>query len=164
MKNIGIIASGVLGATVLDSLLSQTRPFVVQAPKVSAFVGEWGMNLSLVMIPAIVFCLPGLSNKLPSINQRFALSVFATWFVLVEFRMHFNLPALRELVRQADDHRYDGVGLNAAILVMGWLPSLVATTIMFLLVPAVQHVLWGTDADSDLEPIGNSAIIEDEVT
>ena len=78
--------------------------------------------------------------------------------------MHFSLPALCELARQADDHRYDGIGLNAAILVMGWLPALVATTIMFLLVPAVQHVLWGTDADSDLEPIGNSAFIEDEVT
>ncbi|QDV40692.1 hypothetical protein Enr13x_05270 [Stieleria neptunia] len=92
---------------------------------------------------------------------RIPLAVVVSWFATLEFRMQFNLPALRELASQRDDDMYDGVGLNAALLVMGWLPPLIVTLVMVVVLQLVLAMMRRTardthhdgDAESSAAPI-----------
>lgn len=126
------IAGLIVGAIGIDVLLAWIQPVRLLPVKLCADIGNYGMNASWFLLPAIfVFAPAGPSSK-RNWGARIVLSVLTSWYAVIQFRMSFNLPALRELAYRRDDYMYDGVGMNAALFIMGWIPPLVVTVIMVI--------------------------------
>ena len=92
-----------------------------------AFLGEMGMLASLFLFPAVIVFFPDKVATSFRGAGRIAIAVLISWFGQVEFRTALHGPAVSELARQRNDETYDDIGLNVALLFMGWLPSLLVT-------------------------------------
>lgn len=66
--------------------------------------------------------------------KRLAASVAIGWFFLVIHRSLYASTVAARLAEQRGDLYYDPVGGNAAILVAGWIPVLVSTLVVALLI------------------------------
>ncbi|MCC9656736.1 hypothetical protein [Rhodopirellula halodulae] len=152
MRTLTAIGGFIVGAIAIDVGLGLLNPDRLLPARLCATIGDWGMTASLFVIPALFIFTPATPPHKRSLGLRIPLAILASWFATLEFRMQFNLPALRELARQRDDYMYDGVGMNAALLVMGWLLPLIATLLMVAMLQCAIH--WrrrpdGVVADSD---------------
>ena len=95
-----------------------------------AIIGDWGMTASWTVIPAAFVFAPPKRKATRNWTLRLFLATLFSWYATLVFRMQFNLPATRELARERGDYMYDGVGMNAALLVTGWIPPLVVTVVL----------------------------------
>ncbi|PHQ31592.1 hypothetical protein CEE69_30405 [Rhodopirellula bahusiensis] len=95
-----------------------------------AIIGDWGMTASWTVIPAAFVFTPPKRNATRNWPLRLSLATLTSWHATLVFRMQFNLPATRELARERGDLMYDGVGMNAALLVTGWIPPLIVTAVL----------------------------------
>ncbi|WP_147866610.1 hypothetical protein [Stieleria maiorica] len=133
MRNSFIIGGLILGAISVDLLLAMIRPIRWLPNELCADVGSAGMNASLFLIPAVFVFWPAKSPSGPNWLARIVLSSLTSWYATLQFRMQFNLPALREIAYQSGDYMYDGVGMNAALLATGWIPPLFLTIVLVAL-------------------------------
>ncbi|WP_345689526.1 hypothetical protein [Novipirellula caenicola] len=124
----------------IDVLLGLLNPDRLLPTELCAMIGDWGMTASLFVIPALFIFTPARPPKQRCFAFRIPVAVFTSWFATLEFRMQFNLPALRELASQRGDDMYDGVGMNAALLLMGWFPPLIVTLLMVVVLQFVLAV------------------------
>ena len=83
-------------------------------------------------IPILAFALP-TQNKRRNLTLRFFLSVLATWLGFIIHREMIGRPASFARADANGNEMYDGVGMNAAILFMGWAPALMSTVPVFLI-------------------------------
>jgi|GEM_PF-1327902 len=130
MRPLPAIGVTFIAAVVVDIGLSLLRPSQWLPIPACAAVGDYGTLASLVVVPGLLIFAPVKTLALRSLTLRALLAVMLSWFLIVEFRMFFSLPALREMARLRNDHDYDGVGGNAAVLVGGWILPSIITIIM----------------------------------
>jgi hypothetical protein len=107
-------------------------------PRLAADIGAWGMNLTCLVVPALFVLYPATHSARRRLGVRVVTAVLAAWYLQLVFRMSLNLPALRTMAR-IEDPTYDGVGLNAALFVMGWVPPFIVSLVMVLL---LQIWIW----------------------
>ena len=112
--------------------------------QVQAVVGGWGMIASWTVIPAMFVLMPAKGNATRSWPLRLFLATVIAWYATLVFRMQFDLPATRELARERGDHTYDGVGMNAAVLVTGWIPPLIVTAVLIAVYSIFSRSSGGT--------------------
>ena len=146
MRTLMAIGGFIVCAIAIDVVLGSLNPDRLLPTRLCAAIGDWGMAASLFVIPAVFIFTPATHPHKRSFGRRMPLAVLASWFATVEFRMQFSLPALRELARQREDSMYDGVGMNAALFVMGWLPPLIVTLLMVAILQFATH--WRRRRDS----------------
>ncbi len=120
-----IVIVGCIFALILVELVMGTLPMQARA-----IIGEWGMTASWTALPAAFVFAPPKGNGARNWLLRIILATLISWYATLVFRMQFNLPATRELARERGDYMYDGVGMNAALLVTGWIPPLVVTIVL----------------------------------
>ena len=125
---------------VLIGTVSRLLPTQVQA-----MIGGWGMIASWTVIPAMFVFTPAKRNTTRNWLLRILLATVMSWYATLVFRMQFDLPAARELARERGDHTYDGVGMNAAILVAGWIPPLIVTVVLIAVYSGLTLRRGGTD-------------------
>jgi hypothetical protein len=123
-----------------------------------AVIGGWGMTASWIVIPAAFVLTPAKLNATRNWLLRLILATAISWYATLAFRMQFDLPATRALARERGDYMYDGVGMNAALLVTGWIPPLVVTSVMIAVYSLFTH--RSGVADDDAAPSGT----EDKAT
>ncbi|MGB7323331.1 MAG: hypothetical protein WBD31_00565 [Rubripirellula sp.] len=155
MRTPFIIAALIACAIGVEALLAMIHPVGLLPLQLCADIGDYGMTASLFVIPALFVFAPSRSPSGRRWSVRILLAVLTSWFATMQFRMQFNLPALREIAYQRDDHMYDGVGLNAALLMMGWIPPLVVTII---LVAVARLFIPGTDASDSGASVSGAAL------
>lgn len=125
--------------------------------QVQALIGGWGMIASLTVIPAMFVFTPAKQNMARNWLLRIFLATVVSWYATLVFRMQFDLPAARELARESGDHTYDGVGMNAAILVTGWIPPLIVTAFLIAVYSVFTLLRVGTDdCDVHAETVGEA--------
>jgi hypothetical protein len=111
-------------------------------------IGDWGMFASWTVIPAMFVFTPAKRNATRNWLLRVLLATVISWYATFVFRMQFDLPAARELARERGDHTYDGVGMNAAMLVSGWIPPLIVTVVLIAVYSALTLRPGGTDGSA----------------
>jgi hypothetical protein len=140
MRTLAAIVGFIVCTIAIDVVLGLLNPFLLLPARLCATIGEWGMAASVLLIPALFVIIPATPPPTRSWGLRIPLAVFASWFASLEFRIHFSFPALRELARQRGDYMYDGMGMNLALLVLGWLPPLIVT--IFMVAVLQSAVYW----------------------
>jgi len=108
-----------------------------------AMIGDLGMTASWTVIPAVFVLTPAKRNAMRNWPLRLFLATVISWYATLAFRMQFDLPATREVARESGDHTYDGVGLNAALLVTGWIPPLLVTILLIAVCSIFKLVSCG---------------------
>ena len=91
-------------------------------------------------IPTLIFTLPAQGER-RNLTLRFFLNVFATWFGFILHRSEIGLPASYARAEANGNEMYDGVGMNVAILFMGWVPALMSTILVLFIYLAATFVL-----------------------
>ncbi|MDV6030218.1 MAG: hypothetical protein F9B45_08940 [Phycisphaera sp. RhM] len=109
-----------------------------------SMIGGWGMIVSWTVIPAMFVFTSATRNTKRNWLFRLFLATAISWYATLVFRLQFDLPATRELARERGDHAYDGVGMNAAILVAGWIPPLIVTAVLIAVYSIVTLRHGGT--------------------
>ena len=79
-------------------------------------------------IPAYVFYRRPKAGA-RNLGIRFTVGVFGTWFGLLLHREFIGLPVAMARARADGDLMYDGVAVNGALLVLGWVFGLVSSTV-----------------------------------
>lgn len=130
MKKVSVAVACVVLAVVCSELIGWIDPHRWLALELCLAIGGWGRTVSVLLIPALFIFVPPKRPGRRSYGLRIAGAVLLSWWAQIVFRMQFSLPALLERASQEDDYRYDGIGMNAAILAMGWLPPLLVTLLM----------------------------------
>ena len=141
-----IIGGLILGAISVGPLLATIRPVRWHPNQLCADVGSAGMNASLFLIPATFVFWPAKSPSVQNWLVRILLYSLTSWYAMLQFRMHFNLPALREIACQSGDFMYDGIGMNAALFLTGWIAPLFLT---MTLVAVFSTFARGSQASHD---------------
>ena len=140
MRTLAAIVGFIVCAIAINIVLGLMNPFLLLPTRLCATIGEWGMAVSMFLIPALFVFIPATPPHTRSWGLRIPLAVFASWFASLELRIHFSFPALRELARQNGDYMYDGMGINLALLVLGWLPPMIVT--IFMVAVLQSAVYW----------------------
>ena len=129
MRPLTTIGVTFIAAIGVDIGLSFLRPRQWLPISACAIIGEFGSYASLIFVPGLFIFYPFKTRALHSPAIRTLLAVLISWFLILVFRMHFSLPALREMARLRNDD-FDGIGGNAALLVGGWILPAIITIIM----------------------------------
>jgi hypothetical protein len=140
MRTLTAIVGFIVCAIAMNIVLGLMNPFLLLPTRLCATIGDWGIAASMFLIPALFVIIPATQPHTRSWGLRIPLAVFASWFASLEFRIHFSFPALRELARQRGDYMYDGMGMNLALLVLGWLPPLIVTIFMVAVVQSSVYL------------------------
>ena len=153
MRTLFIIIGWIAGAVSIDLLsgfLSTLLP-----TQLCDIVGSWGMIASWTILPAAFVMVPAKRGAGRNWPLRLFLATVVSWYATLVFRMSFDLPATRALAHERGDYTYDGVGMNAALLVTGWIPPLIVALVTFALFNTfrfgVRH-LPSNDVGCDTNP------------
>jgi hypothetical protein len=135
-----------IGVIVAASLLLDIGLYISQLAyrlpaRIAADIGAWGGGLSIFAVPALFVLYPATHSARRRFGLRVVTAVFTSWYLQLVFRFGLNLPALREIAR-IEDPTYDGIGTNAAILMMGWLPPLIVSLLSLLLLFLLHSFIW----------------------
>lgn len=90
-------------------------------------------------IPAYVFYRRPKSGD-RDLGIRFIVGVLGTWFGLLLHRGFIGLPVAWARAQARGDLEYDGVGMNAALLVGGWIFGLISSTVALVTFLALRYV------------------------
>lgn len=142
MRALTSIGVAFIAAVAVDLGLSLLSPRQWLPVPVCAAIGESGIWASIFLVPAMFVFNPAKCLTHRSLAIRVPLAVLVSWWMILAFRIHFSLPALREMARQRNDYDYDGVGYNAALLVMGWILPLIVTVGMVVGTVMVEQSRW----------------------
>jgi len=91
-----------------------------------------------VGLPIAVF-FPRI-KKPAGIGKRMVIGVFGTWAALILHHELVAQPVAFALAKARGDIQYDGVGMNAVIYLVGWVPSVIATAIVASAYMVIQYV------------------------
>ncbi|MFG0253718.1 MAG: hypothetical protein ACF787_01255 [Rhodopirellula sp. JB053] len=126
MRKLILIVGCIIAVIFFDVVMGTvSRLLPTQA---QATIGGWGMTASWTVIPAAFVFTPAKRNW----PLRLFLATVVSWYEMLLFRMQYDLPATRELARERGDHMHDCVGMNAAVLVTGWIPPLIVTAVLIV--------------------------------
>jgi len=95
------------------------------------------MNLSPLLIPALFIFSPPRPNPDGTFWVRGLMAVLMSWWMTLVFRLQFSLPAIKKIARENGAPTYDGIGMNAAVIVMGWVPPFFVTAVMATILHAM---------------------------
>lgn len=113
---------------------------------------ETYMKLSTLLYIFFVFSFPAVAILFPKVCKwpvwsnstafRIAFGAVSCWIVMIAYRATIQLWIYLEYMRALGDQRADGVGGNAVILFMGWIPPLLVG-IMIIIVRRVAYAITG---------------------
>jgi hypothetical protein len=75
-----------------------------------------------------------------NLGIRFIVGVLGTWFGLLLHREFIGLPVAMARARADGELMYDGVGTNAALLVLGWIFGLISSTVALVAFFGLKYV------------------------
>ena len=90
-------------------------------------------------IPVYVFYRRPKSGD-RNLGLRFLVGVLATWFGLLLHREFIGLPVALARAQTRGNLEHDGVGMNAALLVGGWIFGLISSTVALVTFLALRYV------------------------
>ena len=83
-------------------------------------------------IPLLLFCLEPFGGGEKRVGLRFCAGVALVWFSLMVYREKVEMPENIRRAAERGDLEYDGVGGNAALLLLGWFPGVIGSAIALL--------------------------------
>ncbi|GAA5496917.1 hypothetical protein Rhal01_03105 [Rubritalea halochordaticola] len=97
---------------------------------------EYGLLIVPFLI-AVVLCYPMTPIlKYSHPFKRYLLSVLVGWFAILVYNDQIWLPMRLASADRHGNMHYDGVGMNAVLLVFGWIVPVLISLPFFL------HALW----------------------
>jgi hypothetical protein len=107
-------------------------PFWSVASDVSSLMVWFG-------IPAyVIYRRPKAGAR--NLRIRFIVGVLGTWFGLLLHREFIGLPIAMARARADGDLMYDGVAVNGALLVLGWVFGLISSTVALIAFLGFKYV------------------------
>lgn len=95
-------------------------------PQLLYALEEAAYYLVLIGIPALAFATPAKRKR--NLLIRYSISVICVWIGLILHRELIGRPASFARADANGNDAYDGVGMNVAILCLGWIFGLICTT------------------------------------
>lgn len=118
--------------------------------------GYWAILLGIPAITVLLpLAMPSWPKLIRSTTRGVILATAIGWLLLIFYRIFVEVPLNMDIAQGRGDMMYDGVGGNAATVVLGWLFALLCSLPHAILRLAIQQIRKRKKTKQGIEAIGN---------